>query len=106
MTSSSQVLGPIVHRLLWLWVVLSDRFGPDVANRVRRRLLAYLTRTGIAPVSSARRIALLCPGRSITYFDVSMVVAWLVEQPEVVLVCRERPPAAPHTNVTGRRAHG
>lgn len=106
MTSSSQVSLEMVHRLVWLRVVLSDRFGPDVANRVRRRLLAYLTRTGITPVSSARRIALLCPSRSITSFDVSMVVAWLVEQPEVVLVCRERQPVAPHTNVTGRRAHG
>jgi hypothetical protein len=96
----------MVHRLVWLRVVLSERFGPDVANRVRLRLLAYLARTGIAPVSSARRIALLCPSRSITSFDVSMVVAWLVEQPEVVLVCRERQPVAAHNNLTDRRTHG
>jgi hypothetical protein len=96
----------MLHRLVWLRVVLSDRFGPDVDNRVRRRLLAYLARTGIAPVSSAKRVALLCSSRSITPYDVSMVVAWLVEQPEVVLACREQPPVAPHNNVTGRRAHG
>lgn len=106
MTSSSQVSLPMFYRLVWLRVVLSDRFGPDVANHVRRRLLAYLARTSIAPVSSGRRIALLCSSRSITPYDVSMVVAWLVEQPEVVLVCRERQPVALHKSVTGRRAHG
>jgi hypothetical protein len=96
----------MVHRLVWLRVVLSDRFGPDAANRVRRRLLAYLARTGIAPVSSARRIALLCSSGSITPYEVSMVVAWLVDQPEVVLVCRERQAVEPDNTVTGRRAHG
>jgi hypothetical protein len=96
----------MVHRLVWLRVVLSDRAGPDVANRVRRRMVAYLARTGIAPVTSAKQIALICSGRSNTPFDVSMVVAWLVEQPEVVLVRRERPPVSPHSNLAGRRAHG
>jgi hypothetical protein len=96
----------MVHRLVWLRVVLSDRFGPDVTKRVRRRLLAYLARTGIAPVSSARRIALLCSSRSITPYDVSMVVAWIVEQPEVVLVRRERQPVTPRNSVACWRAHG
>lgn len=89
MTSTSQVSLPMVHRLVWLRVVLSDRFGPDVANHVRRRLLAYIAGTGITPVSSARRIALLCSSSSITPRDISMVVAWLIEQPEVVMVYRE-----------------
>jgi hypothetical protein len=106
MSSSSQASLQLVHRLVWLRVVLSDRFGPDVANRVRRRLLAYRARTGIAPVSSASRIALSCSSRSITPYDVSMVVAWLVEQPEVVLVFRERQPVAAHNNSAGRRVHG
>lgn len=106
MTSSSQGPLQLVHRLEWLRVVLSDRFGPDVANRVRRRLMAYLARTGIAPASSVRRIALLCSSRSTTPYDVSMVVAWLIKQPEVALVFREREPVAPHNNLTARRTHG
>jgi hypothetical protein len=106
MTSSTQASLPLVQRLVWLRVVLSDRFGTDVANRFRRRLAAYLARTGIAPISTATRIALVCSGRSITPFDVSMVVAWLIEQPEVVLVRRERPPVTPLNSLTGRRTHG
>jgi hypothetical protein len=98
MPAASPVCLP--QRLIWLRVVLSDRFGSDVADRFRRRLSAYLARTGIAPVMSATRIVLLASNRSITSFDVSMVVAWLVEQPEVVMVCRQSPP------VKNRRAHG
>jgi hypothetical protein len=106
MTSSSQVALPMVQRLVWLRVVLSDRFGPDATERLRRRLVAYVARTGIWPVTSATRIALLCSTRSITPVDVSLVVAWLVEQPEVVMVCRERPPTNLSNRLSGRRAHG
>ena len=106
MTSSSQVALPMVQRLVWLRVVLSDQFGPDVTERLRRRLAAYLARTGISPVTSATRIALLCSSRSITPLDVSLVVAWLVEQPEVLMVCRERPARSLSDRLSGRRAHG
>jgi hypothetical protein len=91
MTWTFQDSLPLTQRLVWLRVVLSDRFGPDAYERLRRRLTVYLARSGISPVTSARQIALTCTSRLITPFDIATVVAWLVEQPEVVLVWRERP---------------
>lgn len=106
MTSGSRALMPLAHRLVWLRVALSDRAGPDVAVRFRRRMVDYLAGTGIAPVTSAKQIALMGLAHSITPYDVSMVVAWLVEQPEVVLVRRERAPVSSKKSAAGRRAHG
>jgi hypothetical protein len=94
------------QRIVWLRVVLCER-DPLVCECLRRRLSAYLRGSGISPVTSARRIALLCSTGPITPFDVSSVVAWLVEQPEVLLVCRERPAAkATLRAVGGSRTHG
>ena len=57
--------------IVWLRVVLSERYGPEVAEHFWRRLPAYLCRSDIWPVTSATRIALLCTSRSITAFNVS-----------------------------------
>lgn len=103
---TTQIHLPLPQRLVWLQVALSDRFGPDAADRIDRRLAAYLGRSGISPITCVTRIALLCPSRSITAFDVSSVVAWLMEQPEVVLVRRERPLVQSADRLTRRRTHG
>jgi hypothetical protein len=105
MTPSSRIAVPLHQRMVWLRIVLSDRYSPDRFERFRRRLSAYLGRSGISPVTCATRIALLSGSHSITPFDVCAVVAWLVEQPEVVMVCRERPPLKTATGVTQRRTH-
>lgn len=82
---------PLPQRFVSLRVTLSDRFGADPGTAFRRRLLAYLTSTGIYPVLSPTRVSLIAHERAITSLDVSLIVAWLVEQPEVVLVRRTTP---------------
>jgi hypothetical protein len=93
------------QRLTWLRVVLSDKVGPDANHVLRRRLTAHLRHSGMACISSASRIAvLLRTNDPMTRFELSAVVDWLIEQPEVVLVRRETAPAK-HTQPL-RRIHG
>jgi predicted ATPase len=56
MSTSPQASVPLPQRIVWLRVVLSERYSPRVADHFRSRLSAYLCRSGIAPVTSTTRI--------------------------------------------------
>jgi hypothetical protein len=102
MPTGSHVYISPVQRMVWLQVALSSRCRTADYERLRRRLAAFLARSGIAAISTTQRIGLLSTGRDITATDTAVVVDWLIAQPEVVLVRRERPQGGFCT----RRSHG
>lgn len=106
MPSSSTALAATPARLIWLQVTFSDRLDTAAANLFRARLKAYLAHSGLAAVSSLGRVALVGTSRPVTALDRALVLAWLVEQPEVVLVRIERRPCDVTLQASRRQHHG
>lgn len=92
MPPSSSALVATPARLIWLQLTFSAQLDAAAADLFRARLKAYLAHSGLSAVSSLGRVALVGTSRPITALDRALVLAWLVDQPQVVLVRIERKP--------------
>lgn len=88
-------------RVFELHISLSERFDAPGIERWRKRLHAYLSAYGLVAVISPEHIIVLPVIRSqpLGPFYKGIVLGWLVNQPEVVLVRVEQQHQAAHSEL-------
>jgi hypothetical protein len=72
----------------YLTVAYSTRFSQHPQAEVQRRLTAVLQQSGLSTVVQGSHLFIHCMGRPIHPGDVAKIVDWLIQQPEVLVVCR------------------
>lgn len=81
---------PLLPRILWVHVTLSDRLDAAAIDQWSERLHDHLSAHGLMAAIAPTRIAVLPIGKAITTLDRTLVVSWLMDQSEVVFVHIER----------------
>lgn len=99
-------LSHVGHRapIIWLKVTLSGRLDAAAVEAWQLRLRTFLRNRQLLGAVAPRRIAVLPAGTTTTPFERGVLIAWLVAQPEVVVVRIERRAAS--ANVVPEVAHG
>ena len=89
---------PTVHvsvalmiRLLWLDLALALPFDAALTSALQCRLANYLAGSGLTSTVVHGRVLVVGVGRALTRLDRSLLIAWLIEQPEVARVSFARP---------------
>ena len=105
-SSSSSAPAATSARLIWLQLTFSAPLDAAAADLFRARLKAYLSHSGLAAVTSLGRVALVGTRRPVTALDRALVLAWLVDQPQVALVRIERRPRGTTQQLSPGPRHG
>jgi hypothetical protein len=95
---------PALARVFELHISLSERFDAPAIERWRKRLHAYLSAHGLVAVISPEHIIVLPVSRSqpLGPYYKGLVLGWLVNQPEVVLVRVEQRHQISHADLDER----
>jgi hypothetical protein len=81
---------PLVQRHLRLGITLSARCTGHKVWHFEHRLRNYLCGSGLLIGMTATRVDVLADGHDIHPLERALLVAWLAQQPEVVVVRVER----------------
>jgi hypothetical protein len=83
----------LVEPAIWLYVTFSERSEQRDRQRCLNRFRSFLAGIGLMPMTSSSGVRLgvgHLDGAGVTPLDRALARAWLINQPEVVLVRRHR----------------
>lgn len=91
MTPIVHVYDALMARLVWLDLGFALPVDAALTSALLQRLTAYLAGSELMPMLVHGRVLVVSVGPALTRLDRSLLIAWLIEQPEVARVAFVRP---------------